>query len=53
MPTLDFRGKQHIYAHHLTVPHRPLIVDASKSEYSHVSSVGRGGVKPYPFLTTT
>ena len=25
MPTLDFRGKQHIYAHHLTVPHRPLI----------------------------
>ena len=28
MPTLDFRGKQHIYAHHLTVPHRPLIVDA-------------------------
>ena len=51
MPTLDFRGKQHIYAHHLTVPHRPLIVDASKSESSHVSS--GGGVKPYPFLTTT
>ena len=20
MPTLDFKGKQHIYAHHLTVP---------------------------------
>lgn len=25
MPTLDFRGKQHIYAHHLTVPNRPLL----------------------------
>ena len=23
MPTLDFKGKQHIYAHHLTVPYRP------------------------------
>ncbi len=21
MPTLDFKGKHHIYAHHLTVPH--------------------------------
>lgn len=26
MPTLDFRGKQHIYAHHLTVPNRPLLI---------------------------
>ena len=25
MPTLDFRGKQHICAHHLTGPHRPLL----------------------------
>ena len=24
MPTLDFKGKQHIYAHHLTVPYRPI-----------------------------
>ena len=24
MPTLDFKGKQHIYSHHLTVPYRPL-----------------------------
>ncbi len=24
MPTLEFKGKQHIYAHHLTVPYRPL-----------------------------
>ncbi len=31
MPTLDFKGKQHIYAHHLSVPYRPLIPDASKS----------------------
>ena len=31
MPTLDFKGKQHIYAHHLTVPYRPLIPDADKS----------------------
>ena len=32
MPTLDFRGKQHIYAHHLTVPYRPLVADESKSK---------------------
>ena len=31
MPTLDFKGKQHIYAHHLAVPYRPLIPDAGKS----------------------
>ena len=31
MPTLEFKGKQHIYAHHLTVPHRPLVPDAGKS----------------------
>ena len=31
MPTLDFKGKQHIYAHHLTVPYRPLVPDAGKS----------------------
>lgn len=31
MPTLDFNGKQQIYAHHLTVPHRPLIPDFSRS----------------------
>ena len=27
MPTLEFKGKQHIYAHHLTVPYRPLVPD--------------------------
>ena len=31
MPTLEFKGKNHIYAHHLTVPYRPLIPDPSKS----------------------
>ena len=31
MPTLEFKGKQHIYAHHLTVPHRPLVPDESRS----------------------
>ncbi len=31
MPTLDFKGKQHIYAHHLTVPYRPLVSDNERS----------------------
>ncbi len=31
MPTLDFKGKQHIYAHHLTVAYRPLAPDAGRS----------------------
>ena len=31
MPTLEFKGKSHIYAHHLTVPYRPLQVDESRS----------------------
>ena len=31
MPVLDFKGKQFIYAHHLTVPYRPLVADADKS----------------------
>ncbi|MCY4173011.1 MAG: site-specific DNA-methyltransferase [Cyanobacteria bacterium MAG CAR3_bin_5] len=31
MPTLEFKGKQHVYAHHLTVPYRPLIPDDGKS----------------------
>ena len=31
MPTLEFKGKQHIYAHHLTVPYRPLVPDAGRS----------------------
>ena len=31
MPELEFKGKQHIYAHHLSVPYRPLVPDADKS----------------------
>ena len=31
MPTLEFKGKQHIYAHHLTVPYKPLKPDESPS----------------------
>ena len=31
MPKLDFTGKQHIYAHHLTVPYRPLVPHPDKS----------------------
>ena len=31
MPTLDFKGKQHIYAHHLTGPYRPLVLDDTRS----------------------
>ena len=31
MPSLDFKGKQHIYAHHLTVPYRSLIPDQARS----------------------
>ena len=31
MPSLEFKGKQHIYAHHLTVPYRQLIPDDDRS----------------------
>ena len=31
MPTLEFKGKQFIYAHHLSVPYRTLEADAEKS----------------------
>ena len=31
MPTLEFKGKQHIYAHHLTVPYREIEPDESRS----------------------
>ena len=31
MPLLDFRGKQFVYAHHLTVPYRPLLSDRRRS----------------------
>ena len=31
MPEIEFKGKQRIYAHHKTIPHRPLIRDDAKS----------------------
>jgi adenine-specific DNA-methyltransferase len=31
MPTLDFKGKQFVYSHHLSVPFRELQVDVAKS----------------------
>lgn len=31
MPELNFKGKEFVFNHHLTVPHRPLVPDASKS----------------------
>jgi len=31
MPTLDFKGKQFVYAHHLSVPYRTLEMDRKKS----------------------
>ena len=31
MPTLDFKGKQFVYAHHLSVPFRQLDIDPKKS----------------------
>ncbi len=31
MPTLDFKGKQFVYAHHLSVPFRQLDIDTKKS----------------------
>ena len=37
MPTLEFKGKQHIYAHHLTVPHRPLIVNLEPFYLRHLN----------------
>ncbi len=31
MPSIEFKGKQYVYAHHLTVPHRSLVVDQNRS----------------------
>ena len=41
MPTLDFKGKSHIYAHHLTVPYRCLVPDPDRSIIR--TNVGGGG----------
>ena len=31
MPDIEFKGKWHVYAHHLSVPFRPLVPDPAKS----------------------
>lgn len=31
MPELVFKGKEYVYNHHLTLPYRPLVLDADKS----------------------
>ena len=31
LPSLEFKGKQYVYAHHLTVPYRPLTPDPARS----------------------
>ena len=31
MPSLEFKGKSFVYAHHLAVPFRELLIDAKKS----------------------
>ncbi|WP_310386750.1 site-specific DNA-methyltransferase [Roseateles sp.] len=31
MPEIVFKGKEYVYNHHLSVPYRPLLADASKS----------------------
>lgn len=31
MPELLFKGKEFVFNHHLAVPHRPLVPDASRS----------------------
>ena len=31
MPSLDFKGKQFVYTHHLSVPFREIVPDAKKS----------------------
>ena len=43
MPTLDFKGKQHIYAHHLTVPYRPMEPDADRLQWWHRVAVRQRG----------
>ncbi len=40
MPSLDFKGKQFVYAHHLTVPWRPLEPDPDRSVGAHTDTDG-------------
>ena len=40
MPELNFKGKQHVYAHHMTVPHRPLVVSKRRSMLNGADASG-------------
>jgi len=47
MPTLEFKGKQFVYSHHLSVPFRELKVNAKKSLLaSTVGGSARNDVYP-------
>jgi len=39
MPTLDFKGKQFVYAHHLTVPFRQLNVDGATVHWCGLGAI--------------
>lgn len=41
MPNLEFKGKQYVYSHHLSVPYREVIVDRKKS----ILPTGKQGLK--------
>jgi|GEM_PF-2702715 len=32
MPTIEFKGKQFVHSHHLSVPFRELVVDADRCQ---------------------
>jgi len=49
MPMLDFKGKQFVYAHHLSVPFRTLEIDAKKSLPPLAQDAD--GVEPVPPAT--
>ncbi|MYC64584.1 MAG: site-specific DNA-methyltransferase [Caldilineaceae bacterium SB0661_bin_34] len=44
MPTLDFKGKQHVYAHHLTVPYRSLVREVERSEGDDTDAAADGNL---------
>ena len=44
MPTLDFKGKQFVYAHHLGVPYRTLDAVPKKSVLSRAVGDAMGDV---------
>lgn len=43
MPELHFKGKEYVFNHHLTVPHRPLVAHPDKSVLTNDESSGANG----------